>query len=144
MQRIAVLTSGGDSPGMNAAIRAVVRSADARGVDVLGVERGFEGLIAGRLAPLSARDVSGVLHLGGTMLGSARSEEFRTPEGRAEAIAHLDDHQIDGLVVIGGDGSFKGADAPADESDVHVGGGACTVEKDIPGRDFTPRLATEG
>lgn len=137
MQRIAVVTSGGDSPGMNAAIRAVVRSADARDIETYGVERGFEGLIAGRLSALSPRDVSGILHLGGTMLGSARSDNFRTPEGRAEAAGHLREHQIDGLVVIGGDGSFRGADALSDENGIAVVGVPGTIDNDISGCDFT-------
>ncbi len=137
MQRIAVLTSGGDAPGMNAAIRAVVRSADARGVDVYGVRRGFEGLIEGRLSYLSARRVSGILHQGGTMLGSARSEQFRTVEGRAHAIEHLQEQEIEGLVVIGGDGSFRGADALSKESDVAVVGIPGTIDNDISGCDYT-------
>jgi 6-phosphofructokinase 1 len=137
MQRIAVLTSGGDAPGMNAAIRAVVRSADARGLQVYGVQRGFEGLIEGRLSYLSARRVSGILHLGGTMLGSARSELFRTIEGRAQAIEHLQEQEIDGLVVIGGDGSFRGADALSNESGIPVVGVPGTIDNDISGCDYT-------
>jgi len=137
MQRIAVLTSGGDAPGMNAAIRAVVRSADARGLDVYGVQRGYEGLIEGRLSYLSARRVSGILHLGGTMLGSARSEQFRSIEGRAHAIEHLQEQEIEGLVVIGGDGSFRGADALSRESDIAVVGVPGTIDNDISGCDYT-------
>ena len=137
MQRIAVLTSGGDAPGMNAAIRAVVRSADARGLDVYGVQRGYEGLIEGRLSYLSARRVSGILHLGGTMLGSARSEQFRSIEGRAHAIEHLQEQEIEGLVVIGGDGSFRGADALSKESDIAVVGVPGTIDNDLSGSDFT-------
>lgn len=137
MQRIAVMTSGGDAPGMNAAIRAVVRSADARGVDVYGVQRGFDGLIDGRLAYLSARRVSGILHLGGTMLGSARSERFKTLEGRATAIEHLQEQEIEGLVVIGGDGSFRGAQALSRESDIAVVGVPGTIDNDISGCDYT-------
>lgn len=137
VQRIAVLTSGGDAPGMNAAIRAVVRSADARGVHVSGVHRGYEGLIDGRLSTMSARAVSGILHQGGTMLGSARSERFRTTEGRKEAIDHLVEHEIEGLVVIGGDGSFRGADALSRESDVAVVGIPGTIDNDLSGCDYT-------
>lgn len=137
MQRIAVLTSGGDAPGMNAAVRAVVRSADARGVDVYGVHRGYEGLIDGRLTYLSARSVSGILHLGGTMLGSARSERFRTTDGRARAIRQLDEHRIEGLVVIGGEGSFRGADALSSESHVAVVGVPGTIDNDVAGCDWT-------
>lgn len=122
---------------MNAAVRAVVRSADARGVDVFGIHRGYEGLIDGRLSYLSARAVSGILHLGGTMLGSARSERFRTEEGRRQAIVELERHDIDGLVVIGGDGSFRGADALSKESDVAVVGVPGTIDNDLSGSDYT-------
>ena len=137
MQRVAVLTSGGDAPGMNAAVRAVVRSADARDIDVYGVHRGYEGLIDGRLSYMSARSVSGILHLGGTMLGSARSERFRSAEGRAEAIAALNEHQIDGLIVIGGDGSFRGADALSRESGIATVGIPGTIDNDLSGCDYT-------
>ncbi|MEO2108918.1 MAG: 6-phosphofructokinase, partial [Actinomycetota bacterium] len=89
MKRIAVLTSGGDAPGMNAAVRGVVRTADALGVHTLGVEFGYRGLIKDRMRELDARAVSGIIQLGGTILGTARSEEFRTPEGRARAAANL-------------------------------------------------------
>ena len=134
---MAVLTSGGDAPGMNAAIRAVVRSADARGVEVYGVHRGFEGLIDGRMTFLSARSVSGILHLGGTMLGSARSERFLTVEGRRKAIRQLEAHQIEGLIIIGGDGSFRGADALSRESGIAVVGVPGTIDNDLSGCDYT-------
>lgn len=137
MQRIAVLTSGGDAPGMNAAIRAVVRSADARGVEVYGVHRGYEGLIDGRVSFLSARSVSGILHLGGTMLGSARSERFRTVDGRRAAIKQLQANQIEGLIVIGGDGSFRGADALSREGGIAVVGMPGTIDNDLSGSDYT-------
>ena len=109
MKRIAVLTSGGDAPGMNAAIRAVVRAGIAQGASVIGVRHGFSGLIAGDLLPLGARAVGGILQMGGTILGSARCTEFRTPEGRAGALEVLRRHEVDGLVVIGGSGSQSGA-----------------------------------
>jgi 6-phosphofructokinase 1 len=131
------MTSGGDAPGMNAAIRAVVRSADARGVDVYGVQRGFDGLIDGRLSYLSARRVSGILHLGGTMLGSARSERFQTLEGRAQAIENLEEQEVEAVVVIGGDGSFRGAQALSRESDIAVVGVPGTIDNDISGCDYT-------
>jgi 6-phosphofructokinase 1 len=137
MQRIAVLTSGGDAPGMNAAIRAVVRSADARGVQVYGVQRGFEGLIDGRLSYLSARRVSGILHLGGTVLGTARSDAFRTTDGRSHAAEHLQEQEIEGIVVIGGDGSFRGAQALSKESGIAVVGVPGTIDNDISGCDYT-------
>lgn len=122
---------------MNAAVRAVVRSADARDVEVFGVHRGYEGLIDGRLSHMSARTVSGILHLGGTMLGSARSQRFHTTDGRAEAIVQLTDHGIEGLVVIGGDGSFRGAHALSCESDVAVVGIPGTIDNDLSGCDYT-------
>lgn len=137
MRRIGVLTSGGDAPGMNAAIRAVVRSADASGVEVYGVHNGYEGLIDGRLSALDARAVSGILHVGGTILGTARSQEFRTTEGRRKALTHLDKLEIEGVVVIGGDGSFRGADALSHEGDVAVVGIPGTIDNDLIGTDFT-------
>lgn len=137
MRRIAVLTSGGDAPGMNAAVRAVVRAADVRGIDTYGVRDGYEGLIADDLVPLDARAVSGILHLGGTILGTARAPEFREPPGRRKAIANLDERGIEGIVVIGGDGSFRGAHALSEESDVAVAGIAGTIDNDVLGTDFT-------
>ncbi len=109
MKRIAVLTSGGDAPGMNAAIRAVVRAGIHQGWEVFGVRRGFSGLIAGNFIPLEARDVGGILQQAGTMLGSARCPEFRTEEGRIDALRQLGQHGIEGLVVIGGNGSQTGS-----------------------------------
>ena len=136
MRRIAVLTSGGDAPGMNAAVRSVVRAADAAGIETFGVSDGYAGLIAGRITPLDARSVSGILHLGGTMLGTARSPRFRTTDGRQEALKHLDLAEIDGLVVIGGDGSFRGADALSREGHVRVVGIPGTIDNDVSGTDF--------
>src|SRR5262245_15971795 len=111
-RKLAVLTSGGDSAGMNAAVRAVVRSGIAAGLEVFGVYEGLQGLVDGgdRIRPLSSADVGGILHLGGTVLGTARSEDFRTRDGRRRATRHLLEREIDGLVVIGGDGSLSGAD----------------------------------
>lgn len=137
MRRLAVLTSGGDAPGMNAAVRAVVRSADAAHMEVFGVRDGYAGLIDGQLDPLSSRDVSGILHFGGTVLGTARSAQFRTTEGRRKAITNLDLHDIEGLVVIGGDGSFRGAHALSQESHVRVVGVPGTIDNDVAGTDFT-------
>ena len=107
--RIAVLTSGGDAPGMNAAIRTVVRTAHAKGAAVVGIERGFHGLIHGEMIDLDVRSVDDIVQRGGTILRSARSDAFKTAEGRAKAVRHLQDRGIGGLVVIGGDGSFRGA-----------------------------------
>ncbi len=137
MRRIAVLTSGGDSPGMNAAIRAVARSADAAGVEPVGVRSGFAGLIDNDLEPLDARAVSGILHTGGTVLGTGRSPLFRTTEGRQSAIKHLDLAEVDGLVVIGGDGSLRGADALSREGRIKVVGVPGTIDNDLSGTDFT-------
>ena len=111
MRRIGVLTSGGDAPGMNAAIRAVVRTGIDHGFETFGARHGFAGLIAGSLVPLGARDVSGIMQYGGTMLGSARSDEFRTVKGRTEALRVLHQRDIEALVVIGGNGSQQGAHA---------------------------------
>src|SRR5437764_14845927 len=111
MRRIAVLTSGGDAPGMNAALRAVVRVGVSGGLEVIGVRQGYTGLIEGKLQPLGPRDVASIIHVGGTMLGSARCAEFRTPEGRKCAMQVLEQNRVEGLVVIGGNGSISGGDA---------------------------------
>src|SRR5512141_3268490 len=105
MHRIAVLTSGGDAPGMNAAIRAIVRTGIAQGWEVFGVRNGYAGLIAGAISPLGAREVGGIIQRGGTMLGSARCREFETREGQHTALRQLQQRDMDGLVVIGGNGS---------------------------------------
>ena len=109
IKKIAVLTSGGDAPGMNAAVRAVVRTALGRGIEVYGVYRGYNGLIHGDLQPMNLRSVSDIIHRGGTALYSARSPEFCTEEGMQKAVATCRQYGIEGLVVIGGDGSFRGA-----------------------------------
>jgi len=135
MKRIAVLTSGGDAPGMNAAIRAVTRGALARGWEVLGVKNGYAGLLGGIMAPLLARDVGGIMQKGGTLLGSARSPEFATPEGRSKALAELKERAVEALVVIGGNGSQSGA-ATLDEAGFPVVGVASTIDNDLFGTDF--------
>ena len=111
MKRIAVLTSGGDAAGMNAAIRAVVRTGLDRGWEVFGVRHGFAGLTAGDFAPLGARDVGGIIQRGGTALGSARCPEFKMEEARKKALDQLGRRNVSALVVIGGDGSQKGSHA---------------------------------
>ena len=136
MKRIAILTSGGDAPGMNAAIRAATRTAIERGVEVVGIRRGYAGLIAGDFIPLTARDVGGIIELGGTFLESARSNEFKTPEGRVLGISALNQHGIDGLIVIGGDGSQRGALSLAREG-VPVNGVASTIDNDLYGSEIT-------
>ena len=108
-RRIGVLTSGGDAPGMNAAIRAVTRSAIQRGVEVMGIYRGYSGLIDGDIKPLGLRDVSNIINHGGTILYSDRCPEFKTEAGMKKAIATCRANQIDGIIAIGGDGTFRGA-----------------------------------
>jgi 6-phosphofructokinase 1 len=122
---------------MNAAVRAVVRAADANGIETHAVHDGYAGLIDGRISRLDPRAVSGILHLGGTILGTARSQAFRTSEGRRKALAHLDLAEIEALIVIGGDGSFRGADALSREGDVRVVGIPGTIDNDLIGTDFT-------
>lgn len=136
MKKIAVLTSGGDAPGMNAAIRAVVRTGTANGWEVLGVRNGYEGLIDDRFVHLGPRDVGGILQRGGTILGSARSEEFKTRAGQLKAIRSLNQNDIDGLVVIGGNGSQTGAQA-LHTLGFPVVGVASTIDNDLYGSDIT-------
>jgi 6-phosphofructokinase 1 len=136
MKRIAVLTSGGDAPGMNAAIRAVVRTGIDRGWEVLGVQHGYAGLISGEMAPLRARDVGGIIQLGGTVLGSARCPEFKTESGRQQALQELRRQHVDALVVIGGNGSQTGAHALS-AMGYPVIGVASTIDNDLYGSDIT-------
>jgi 6-phosphofructokinase 1 len=136
MRQIAVLTSGGDAPGMNAAIRAVTRCAIAQGWGVWGVRRGYAGLIEGNLEELRVRSVGGILQQGGTFLGSARCPEFQTEEGRAKAIRALNQHAIDAVVVIGGNGSQAGAHA-LNTMGMPTVGVASTIDNDLIGSDIT-------
>jgi 6-phosphofructokinase 1 len=136
MKRIALLTSGGDAPGMNAAIRAVVRTGLAKGWDVFGVRHGYVGLISGDVVPLGARDVGGIIQQGGTMLGSARCPEFKTADGRLKALSQLRRHEIEALVVIGGNGSQTGAHALS-QSGFPVVGIASTIDNDLYGCDVS-------
>ena len=136
MKKIGVLTSGGDAPGMNAAVRAVVRKAIYDGFEVAGVFNGYQGLIQGKIEMLHLGSVGDIIHRGGTMLRSARSAEFMTEEGRKEAVRQLTSHHIEGLVVIGGDGTFRGA------FELGKLGIPCvcvpaTIDNDINGTDFT-------
>ncbi len=137
MKRIGVLTSGGDSPGMNAAIRAVVRTAVYHGLEVFGIERGYQGLIDGRIQQMGPRSVSGIVNRGGTILGSARCKPFYQPEGRAQAARQLEKHGIEGLAVIGGDGSYQGALKLHEEHGIKCIGIPGTIDNDIGGTDFT-------
>lgn len=136
MKTIAVLTSGGDAPGMNAAIRAVVRAALGNGMKVLGVNRGYSGLINGDLISLDRESVADIIHRGGTILKTARCEEFRTEEGRKKAAEVLRVYGVDGLVVIGGNGSFAGA-ALLSKLGVATIGLPGTIDNDLPYSDYT-------
>ncbi len=136
MERVAVLTSGGDAPGMNAAIRAVVRTGVGHGWEMFGVQQGFAGLIGGKFIPLGPRDVGGIIGRGGTMLGSARAPEFRSPESRERALAGLRERGIDALVVIGGNGSQTGAYQLA-QLGFPVVGVASTIDNDLYGSEIT-------
>jgi 6-phosphofructokinase 1 len=136
MNHIAVLTSGGDAPGMNAAIRAVTRSALDQGMTVSGVRQGWQGLVDGQFRLLNARDVGGIIHAGGTFLGSARSAEFREESGRSKALRNLAQRGIDGVVVIGGNGSQTGS-FMLNKLGVHVVGIASTIDNDLVGTDIS-------
>ena len=136
MNTIGVLTSGGDAPGMNAAVRAVVRTAIAMGMKVKGIRHGYNGLIEGDIIDLDVRSVSDIIHRGGTVLYTARSPRFKTEEGMNEAIENCKKHGIEGIVVIGGDGSFRGA------RDLSLRGIPCvgvpgTIDNDIASTEYT-------
>ncbi len=136
IKRIGVLTSGGDAPGMNAAVRAVVRAASYRGIECLGIRRGFNGLISGDIVRLDSESVSKIINRGGTMLYTARSEEFKTEEGRKRAAATCKLFGIDGIVAIGGDGTFRGLREFA-KYGVAVVGIPATIDNDIACTDYT-------
>ncbi|HET6606174.1 MAG TPA: ATP-dependent 6-phosphofructokinase [Rhodopila sp.] len=136
MKHIAVLTSGGDAPGMNAAIRAVTRSALDQGITVHGVRQGWQGLVEGQFRQLTARDVGGIIQIGGTVLGSARSAGFRQESGRSKALRNLSQLGIDGVVVIGGNGSQTGS-YMLSQMGVHVVGVASTIDNDLIGTDVS-------
>ena len=137
MKHIAVLTSGGDAPGMNAAIRAVVRTAIFKNIKVSAVYQGYEGLIEDSIEEFDARSVANIIQRGGTILRTARCQEFYTPEGRKKAYETLERRGIDGLVVIGGDGSFKGAATLYEEYKIPVIGIPATIDNDIYGTDVS-------
>ena len=136
MKRIGVLTSGGDSPGMNACIRAVVRAGIQAGLEVYGIKRGYEGLIDGDIEEMSVSSVADIIQRGGTMLGTARSTRFTTEEGFARALSMLETFRIEGLVVIGGDGSLHGAQKLS-EAGIKVMGLPGTIDNDLAYTDFT-------
>jgi len=135
--KIGVLTSGGDSPGMNAAVRAVVRTGIYNGLEVFGVMRGYTGMVENDIIPMHSRSVANIIQRGGTILKTARCKEFLQKEGRQKAYNNLKALGIDGLVIIGGDGSFRGADIFSREFDIPCIGIPGTIDKDIAGTDFT-------
>jgi len=137
IKKIGVFTSGGDAPGMNAAIRAVVRCAVHNNVKVAGIRRGYEGMIDGEIQDLTARSVANIIQRGGTMLKSARSKRFRTAEGRQLAFDQLKKHNIDALVAIGGNGTFTGANIFLQEHQIPTIGLPGTIDNDLFGTDFT-------
>ncbi|MDX9882203.1 MAG: 6-phosphofructokinase [Prolixibacteraceae bacterium] len=137
LQRIAVFTSGGDAPGMNAAIRAVTRAALSHGLEVVGIRHGYQGMIEDDFIPLHSNDVSGIINQGGTILKTARSMEFHTSEGQEKAYRNLKKHDIDAVVVIGGDGSFTGALIFSQEYDIPFVGIPGTIDNDMFGTDYT-------
>lgn len=135
--KIGVLSSGGDAPGMNAAIRAIVRTGIYHGLEVYGVMRGYQGLIENDIVPMQSRSVANIIQRGGTILKTARSKVFLEPEGRKKAFDNLTALGINGLVIIGGDGSFRGAATFSKEYDIPCIGLPGTIDKDIAGTDFT-------
>ena len=137
MEKIGVLTSGGDAPGMNAAIRAVVRAALARGLHVVGIRRGYAGLLAKDMPRLGLKSVTNIVQRSGTVLETRRCQEMYTPEGRARAIENLREEGVEGLVAIGGDGTFRGATLLAAEGGIKVVGIPGTIDNDIYGTDAT-------
>ncbi|AKD01856.1 6-phosphofructokinase [Pontibacter korlensis] len=137
MKKIGVFTSGGDAPGMNACIRAIVRAAVYHGVEVYGIHRGYKGMIKGEIYKMDSHTVSNIIQKGGTILRSARSKEFLTPEGRKQAYEQLQKHEIEGLVCIGGDGTFTGANIFFEEYGVPIVGAPGTIDNDLYGTDYT-------
>ncbi len=137
IRSVGILTSGGDAPGMNAAIRAVTRSAIFAGLRVYGIRRGYQGLIEDCISEFETQSVSNIIARGGTILKTARSMEFKTPEGRAKAYANLQKHEIDSLVVIGGDGSITGATILSNEYNIPIVGLPGTIDNDLAGTDST-------
>jgi 6-phosphofructokinase 1 len=137
MKRIAILTSGGDAPGMNAVIRAAVRTAIANEFELIGIKRGYAGLIGGELFPLTRDEVSNIIGRGGSVLESSRSSEFETVEGRKKAADNLRRNKIEGLIIVGGDGTFRGGDLLAKEGGISILGVPSTIDNDVYGTDFT-------
>ena len=135
--KIGIMTSGGDSPGMNAAIRAAVRTAIYHDVEIYGIRRGYQGMIEGDIYRMQTTDVSNIIQRGGTILKTARSKEFMTDEGMKRAYEELQAHGIEGLILIGGDGTFKGANAFFKKYTIPAIGLPGTIDKDLAGTDYT-------
>ncbi|MHA8050009.1 6-phosphofructokinase [Aquirufa sp. ROCK-SH2] len=137
MKKIAVFTSGGDAPGMNSCIRSIVRGATYHGVEVFGIVRGYNGMIKGDIIPLNSQSVSNIIQRGGTILKSARSKEFTTTEGRSKAYKQLQERGIEGLIAIGGNGTFTGAEIFYNEYKIPTVGAPGTIDNDLYGTDYT-------
>lgn len=137
MKRIGILTSGGDAPGMNACIRAAVRTAMANNLEIVGIRRGYAGLIENEMSTLDRQSIANIIQRGGTMLETSRCPEFTTLEGRAKAIKVIEKRGIDGLVLLGGDGTFRGGALLADECSVSISGVPTTIDNDVYGTDYT-------
>ena len=142
MKKIAVLTSGGDAPGMNACIRAIVRTAYNKNLSVYGIQYGFSGLIENNIKKINPRDVGNTIHIGGTILKTARSKKFYTKEGRKIAFKNLQKNDIDGLIILGGDGSLTGANIFYKEYKLPIIGVPCTIDNDIYGSDYSIGFAS--
>jgi 6-phosphofructokinase 1 len=137
MKRIGILTSGGDAPGMNACIRAAVRTAMTNNVEILGIRRGYAGLIKGDMLVLDRKSIANIIQRGGTILETSRCPEFTTIEGRAKAIKVMEEARIDGLVLMGGDGTFRGGTLLTNECNVSIIGVPTTIDNDVYGTDYT-------
>lgn len=137
INKIGIFTSGGDSPGMNAGIWSAVKTVEFLGLECVGIRRGYQGLIENDVIPIRLEDIKGIISQGGTMLKTARSKDFMTAEGRAKAIETLKKHQIDALLAIGGDGTFRGAMALMQEYEIPMVGIPGTIDNDLFGTDFT-------
>lgn len=137
MRRIAIFTSGGDAPGMNAHVRAVIRTCMAHGIEPVGIMSGYEGMISGDFMTLTRRDSANIIALGGTILKTARCEEFKAPEGRAQAAKNLLDYGVDGIIACGGDGTFHGAHYFYHEHNIPIVGTPGTIDNDLYGTDYT-------
>ncbi|WMN11388.1 6-phosphofructokinase [Marivirga salinae] len=137
MKKVAIMTSGGDAPGMNACLRAAVRGAVYHGVEMYGIYRGYDGMIEGDIIKMNSHSVSNIIQKGGTILKSARSEEFKTKEGRKKAFENLQKHGIEGLITIGGDGTFTGAKIFYEEYGIPTVGAPGTIDNDLYGTDYT-------